>query len=272
MPATSAEAPIVGITMAFDDGTDAESLRPGVAVHQISAAYGSAVEQAGAAPVLLPLTASEDVARAYVGMVDGLVFSGGGGAVRRRHLLRDVMPDLRTLAPRRYRFEAMLMRLALEADVPVLGICRGHQMIVRVLGGSIYSRIDAHFPDALNHYNGERPLGREVVHDVAVEPDTMLHRILGETTIGVNSLHRQAVQRVPEPLIVSARAPDGIIEAVESTIHHFVIGIQSHPELIVTTVPTWRRLWDAFVAACRERRVRRVHEQGVASHEPRAYA
>lgn len=259
-PAAEADrlVPVVGVTTAYDEGGDEESLQPGVALHYVGAAYGRAVEQAGAAPVLLPLTASEDVARAYVGMVDGIVFSGGGGAVRARHLDRRVMPDLRALAPKRYRFEATLMRLALAENVPILGICRGHQMVVRVMGGSIYSRIDYHFPDALNHYVGQRPLGRRAVHRVAVVPGTMLHRILNRTSIGVNSLHRQAVKRVPPPLIVSARAPDGVIEAVESTAHRFVVGVQFHPELIVQSVPTWRKLWRAFVAACRERRLQRM--------------
>src|SRR5690606_11597024 len=162
--------------------------------------------------VLLPLTASEEVARAYVRMVDGIMFSGGGGAVRRRHLDRAVLPDLRALAPRRYRFEAMLLRLALEEDVPVLGICRGQQMIVRGLGGSICPRIAGHVPEALNRYGGRPLVGRAVVHAMAVEPGTMLHDILGKRTVGVNSLHRQAAKRVPAPLIVSARAPDGVIE------------------------------------------------------------
>lgn len=263
---TGGRGPVVGITTAFDDGTDLDSLRRGVALHFVDAAYGLALEQAGAVPVVLPVTASEDVAASYVRMLDGIVFSGGGGFLRRRHLSRKILPDLRTIAPRRFRFESMLMRLALSADVPVLGICRGHQMLARVLGGSIYSRIDYHFPDALNHHVDEPPLGRMVVHDIAVEPGTMLHGILGRTTIGVNSLHRQSVQRAPAQLIVSARAPDGVVEAVESTAHRFVVGVQFHPELLTTTVPAWRRLWGAFVDACRERRA------GRDSQEPRAYA
>lgn len=252
-------APIVGITTAFDDGTDLDSLRPSVAVHFIDAAYGIVVEHVGAVPLVLPMSASEDVARRYVGMVDGLIFTGGGGFLRRRHLSQHVLPDLRTIAPRRFRFESMLLRMALQADVPVLGICRGHQMIVRVMGGSIYSRIHHHFPEALNHHVDEQPLGRAAAHDIVVEHGTMLHDMIGERRVGVNSLHRQAAQRVPAPLIVSARSSDGIIEAVESTAHRFVVGVQFHPELLIGTVSVWRHLFESFVAACGQTASKRSH-------------
>lgn len=255
----SRRAPIIGVTTAFDDGTDLDSLRHNAALHFVDAAYGLVLEQARAIPVMLPVSASEDVARRYLDMVDGLVLSGGGGFLRRRHLSRQVLPDLRTIAPRRYRFESMLLRMALEADVPILGICRGHQMIVRVMGGSIYSRIDYHFPDALEHHVEDQPPGRTVVHQIAIEPGTKLYDIVGTTSIGVNSLHRQAAQRVPAPLVVSARSADGIIEAVESTAHRFVVGVQFHPELLVGTVPAWRRLFESFVQACRDSASKRGH-------------
>lgn len=251
--------PIIGITAAFDDGTDLDSLRRSVAVHFVDAAYGMMMEHVGTVPIVLPLAASEDVVRRYIEMVDGLILTGGGGFLRRRHLSRQVLPDLRTIAPRRFRFESMLLRMALEADIPVLGVCRGHQMIVRVMGGRIYSRIDLHRPDALDHNVEEQPLGRKVVHDIVVEPGTMLHDIIGITTIGVNSLHRQAAQRVPAPLAVSARSPDGIIEAVESTAHRFVVGVQFHPELLVGVIPEWKRLFEAFAAACTETVAKRSH-------------
>lgn len=251
--------PIIGITAAFDDGTDMESLRRNVAIHFVDAAYGMVMEHLGAVPVVLPVASNDDVARRYIDMVDGLIFTGGGGFLRRRHLSREVLPDLRTIAPRRFRFESMLLRMALEADIPVLGVCRGHQMIVRIMGGRIYSRIDLHRPDALNHNVEDQPLGRSVVHHIDIEPGTMLHDIIGVSSIGVNSLHRQSAQRVPVPLVISARSPDGIIEAVESTAHRFVIGVQFHPELLISNVPPWKRLFEAFVSACTETAARRGH-------------
>ncbi|MFS8533692.1 MAG: gamma-glutamyl-gamma-aminobutyrate hydrolase family protein [Limnochordales bacterium] len=244
-------APVIGITPAFDDGTDVDSVRPNSAVHFVDAAYGQALERAGAVAVVLPVTESPASIERYVDVVDGLVLSGGGGYLRRRHRERPILPDLKTLSPRRYRFEAALLRRALERDLPVLGICRGHQMIARVSGGKIYSQISGRVPGAQEHYLGEGH-GRRPVHDIYIEPGTLLHAILGTTTAGTNSLHRQAVARVVPPFVISARAGDGVAEALESRGHRFVVGVQFHPELLLDSVPIWRRLFEAFVDACRE--------------------
>ncbi|OUM98364.1 MAG: hypothetical protein BAA04_05955 [Firmicutes bacterium ZCTH02-B6] len=244
-------APVIGITPAFDDGTEIDSVRPHSAVHFLDAAYGRAVERAGAAPVILPVTDSPASMERYLDMIDGLLLSGGGGYIRRRHRERRVLPDLKTLSPRRYRFEAALLRMALERDLPVLGICRGHQMIARVGGGRVYAQISARVPGAGEHHVGGLPASRRCVHDIYVEPGTLLHSILGITAVGVNSLHRQAVASVKPPFVISARAGDGVVEALESRAHRFVVGVQFHPELLLDSVPVWQRLFDAFVAACR---------------------
>ncbi|MBO8141355.1 MAG: gamma-glutamyl-gamma-aminobutyrate hydrolase family protein [Firmicutes bacterium] len=261
------DAPLVGITTDFDSGRDSESLRPRVSLSFIDTAYSRALERAGAVPVLLPPTGGEASAQQYVRMLDGLVLSGGGH-MRRRHLGRPNLPDLKTLAPRRFRFEAALLRAALAEDAPVLGICRGHQMIVRIGGGRCFSRIDRRVPGARDHFCDAPPVGRRVVHEIRIAPGTLLHRILGQTTIGVNSLHRQAAERVAPPFVISARADDGIPEAVESRTHRFVVGVQFHPELLMDAVPEWRRLFDAFVEACRTSRARRRRLAPVISGAP----
>lgn len=253
-----ARAPVIGITTAFDDGTDVDSVRPQAEINFVDAAYGQALERAGAVPVLLPLTDSPAVIEQYLNLVDGLLFSGGGSYIRRRHREKSVMPDLRVLSPRRFRFEAVLLRRALEFDLPVLGVCRGHQMIARISGGRCYRQIEGRVPGAMQHYQGGRPMGRRPVHDVYIEPGTRLHAILGTRVIGVNSLHRQAVERVAPPLLVSARAADGVVEAIESRAHRFVLGVQFHPELLVEREPAWQRLFEEFVAACRETGMRRA--------------
>jgi len=247
-----AVTPCIGITTAFDDGMGAGSLRPSIALNLVDATYVRAVERAGGAPLVLPVTSPEATVDSYLRIIDGLILSGGGWFTNRRHGDRD-LPGLRELAPRRFRFETMLLRKALAMDMPILGICRGHQMIARITGGRCYSQIDRRVPGARCHYVEEIPLGRRPVHPISIEPGTKLFSIVGRSVVGVNSLHRQAVERVAPPFVVSARADDGIVEAVESREHRFVMGLQFHPELLVDE-PAWNRLFQAFVGACAESR------------------
>lgn len=247
-------APCIGITTAFDDGTGAGSLCPSIALNVVDATYVRAVERAGGAPLVLPVTTSEATVDSYLRTIDGLILSGGGWFVGRRYEGRD-LPGLRELAPRRFRFETMLLRKALAMDLPILGICRGHQMIARVTGGRCYSQIDRRVPGARPHLVEGVPLGRRPVHSIVIVPGTKLFSIVGRTVVGVNSLHRQAVERVAPPFVVSARADDGIVEAIESREHRFVMGVQFHPELLVDE-PAWHRLFQAFVGACAANRER----------------
>ncbi|HEY8417507.1 MAG TPA: gamma-glutamyl-gamma-aminobutyrate hydrolase family protein [Limnochordales bacterium] len=148
------------------------------------------------------------------------------------------------------------MQGALARDLPVLGICRGHQMIACVVGGPCLVPVDQVQSTALRHHVEDPPLGRRSVHPIRIEAGTRLHALVGANHIGVNSLHRQAVGQVAPPLIVSARADDGVVEALESSVHRFVLGVQFHPELLLEEAAAWGRLFDAFVAACRESRRR----------------
>ncbi|HLT58878.1 MAG TPA: gamma-glutamyl-gamma-aminobutyrate hydrolase family protein [Limnochordales bacterium] len=248
--------PLVGITTAFFTDTELAVLQPGTAVHVSEAAYSRALERSGAVPVLLPLTASAWLIPHYLEVIDGLILSGGDGYLWRGRRPKARLPDLPDLAPDRWRFEIALLQGALARDLPVLGVCRGHQLIARALSGHRLRQIDP--VRAQGHHVAEAPLGRRCVHDIVVVPGTRLHGVLGTGTIGVNSLHRQAVARVAPPLVVSAWAPDGTVEALESQIHRFLVGVQFHPELLLEAVPAWQRLFDAFVAACREVRRRRV--------------
>jgi len=250
-------APVIGITPAFDDGTDVDSVRPNAAVHFVDAAYGQALERAGAVPVVLPVTDSPASIERYLDTIDGLVLSGGGDYLRRRHRERPILPDLKTLAPRRYRFEAALLRQALARDLPVLGICRGHQMIARVSGGRIHSDIAARVPGAQKHNVGGRHRKRPV-HDIYIEPGTLLHAILGTTTAGANSLHRQAVARVAPPFVVSARAGDGVVEAIEGAGPAWALGIQWHPERSYKVNSPEFGLFKGFVEACRAARAQQA--------------
>lgn len=240
--------PRIGITVAHDDGNHPTSVYPGVSVHFVPEPYAAAIVKAGGVPLLLPLTGSETVVDVYMEAVDGLLLSGGGGVAMRRYPRTDGLPGLRDLAPERYDFEAMLVTKGLARDVPMLGICRGHQLLAEAAGGRLIRQIEGTVEGALDHNVRDAPLGRHPVHAMTVEPGTLLHHIVQRRTIRVNSLHRQAVETVPPPFIVSGRAEDGVVEAVESTAHRFVLGLQSHPELMVDE-PAWDRLFRMLVKA-----------------------
>lgn len=245
-----AKAPRIGITAAYDDGGHEKSFRPGTAVHFASEPYVRAVERAGGVPLLLPVAASEAVVDGFVEVIDGLLLSGGGGVAVRRHPKGSALPALRDLSPERYEFETMLIRRALARDLPVVGICRGHQMLAETVGGRLFTRIDDVVEGAGDHLVREAPVGLRPAHGLNVEPGTLLHSILGRDAIGVNSLHRQSVAEVPAPFVVCGWADDGVVEAIESRDHRFVLGLQFHPELMVEE-PIWDRLFREFVESAR---------------------
>lgn len=247
-------APLIGITTAWAEGAELRALPAGVAVCLVDAALGFALERAGAVPVLLPPTRSPAVVERYLAMVDGLLFSGGDGYLWRQRRPRTRLPDLPDLSPWRWAFEAVLLQGALARDLPVLGICRGHQLIARVMSGPCLVQLDPDGSVPSSHAADRDPLGRHPVHDIRIEAGSLLHTLIGTDRIGVNSLHRQAVVAVQAPLFISARAEDGVVEAVESRAHRFVLGVQFHPELLLDAAPAWPRLFAAFVAACRETR------------------
>ena len=173
---------------------------------------------------------------------DGLLLTGGGDmdpkfygqaripACGEPNLLRDAA-------------EPLLLRAFLAADKPVLGICRGIQVMNAVLGGDLYQDIKPfeHLP-----HNGHWAK----VHTVTVRRGTLLSRILGQDTVLVNSQHHQAVDRVAPGFTLAALSEDGIVEAIEKPDARFCLGVQWHPEWLSDADPAMQGLFDAFVNAC----------------------
>jgi putative glutamine amidotransferase len=151
--------------------------------------------------------------------------------------------------PARTDFEIQLVRLALTAAQPVLGICGGAQVLNVALGGSLYQDIPSQVPKAYKHSGSPEP-----AHNIDIIPDTRLAGILGRREMRVNSLHHQAVKTPGQGLLVSASARDGVIEAVEIPDRSFVIGVQWHPERLFTEDEAAQRLFAAFVQAAAARR------------------
>jgi len=207
----------------------------------LSMAYVRAVEQSGACPLILPPLEGEADMEALLSRIDGLVFTGGGDFTA-EVTGEPLSPQVGSTNPVRDRFELPLMRRAMELQMPILGICRGEQLMTLALGGRIYQDIPTEYEKSfLQHSQSE---DRDVtVHEVSVEPGTLLSRLFPEGRLSVNSFHHQAVRQVPDLLRVSARATDGIIEAVESAEFKPFLGVQWHPECLTVSQPVMRRLF-----------------------------
>ncbi len=209
--------------------------------------YCEAVTRAGGLPLPLPPLPERvpELAAAYLDRIDGLIVTGGAfdidpalfGAATRHATVR--------LKEDRTQFELALVTGALARDLPVLGICGGQQLLNVVLGGTLIQHIPDEVPGCLAH---EQPTPRtQPGHEVMAVPGSLLHRIVGQLTMAVNSAHHQAVQTVGSGVVVSACAPDGVIEAIEVQTSRFCLGVQWHPEYAVT--PADDRLFMALVQA-----------------------
>lgn len=212
--------------------------------------YVRAISRAGAAPVLIPHVTDEPRLRALYERLDGLLFSGGGD-VDPAHFGERVHEKCRTIEPRRDENELMLARWAMDEGKPLLAICRGIQVLNVALGGSLYQDIQAQIPGAERHdWSPGFPRDHRP-HIVTIAPDSRLAAIVEETEMPVNSLHHQSLKSIAPGLTVTARTPDGIVEAVEGVDHPFAVAVQWHPEELAENDPRAQHIFDALVEACR---------------------
>ncbi len=231
--------PIIGITVDIEKG--GYSRYPWFAIREN---YCSAVAEAGGGPVPLPHDMS--MVDQYTDMIDGLVVSGGNFDVDPALFGASERHPKVTVKEGRTDFEMAMTRAILKEDKPIFGICGGQQLIAVALGGTLIQHIPDEVPDALPH---EQPGPRNRAgHGVIIKEGTLLHKIVGEIHIPVNSSHHQAVKDVPAPVIVDAHAPDGIIEGFEDPQRRFCIGVQWHPEFHIS--PADHRIYVAFIDAC----------------------
>jgi putative glutamine amidotransferase len=213
--------------------------------------YFAVVSRVGGVPWMIPLVADDlDTLRAIYERLDGILLPGGVdmdphsyGAARHQTLGR--------IDPARDLVELQLTNWAIEDRKPVLGLCRGVQVINVALGGTLYQDIATELPGAIKHdYFPTQGFDRlHLAHEVAVVPGSRLARELGSPRVAVNSMHHQGIKEVAAGLAPAAIAPDGLIEAVEGPPDHFLIGVQWHPEVFEPSDSHTHRLFEAFVAA-----------------------
>jgi putative glutamine amidotransferase len=197
-------------------------------------------------PIPFPFDLEIDALGRLFDQLDGLLLAGGGD-IDPRHYGAEPSPFLRDVDPARDRTELTLARWALERDKPILGICRGLQVINVALGGTLIQDIAAEVAGALPHDLPDGSAG-DMAHRAEIEPGSTLQRIARAGIPEVNSSHHQAVQRAAAGLRVTARAPDGVIEALEAPGLRYALAVQWHPERLPSR-PESRRLFAGLTRA-----------------------
>lgn len=213
--------------------------------------YFLAATMVGAVPWMIPLL-DDDLAtlREIYERLDGLLIPGGVD-INPAEYGEGVRPECGNLDPARDRVELQLVRWAIEDGKPVLGLCRGLQIINVAQGGTMWQDLASqnvafHKHDYFPTAGFERD---HIAHEVDVMPDTRLSQLLESTRCGVNSMHHQGIKELGRDLVVSARADDGLIEAVEGAGEGFLVGVQWHPEVFELVDPHSRHLFAGFIRA-----------------------
>lgn len=191
--------------------------------------YISAVEKAGGIPIILPIVEEEENIKEMVSRVDAILLSGGYD-IDPSYWGEEIGRKYQRIYPRRDRYEMLVIRYAKEMQKPVLGICRGHQMINVAFGGSLYQDISEIQGAYIQHV--QQANYYEATHGIIVEEDSFLAKSMGQKG-RVNSYHHLAIKDLGESLRMVGKAPDGVIEAIEwITEEQFFVGVQFHPEMM----------------------------------------
>jgi putative glutamine amidotransferase len=224
----------------------------------LSNRYQQAILAAGGLPVAMAASVSRECVSEYVRRSDGILLTGGDDVDP--HLYANGLPprvrrtvEVTTDGGERDLRELLLIDEVFRQHKPLLAICRGHQILNVALGGSLVADIPLQLPRALNHRRTDRR--SEIVHEVRLTPGSLLAKITGRQTLGVNSTHHQAVGQVGAPLHATAVSADGIIEGLElkpDAAHclPLLLSVQFHPERLVDRYPEHQAIFGAFVRAC----------------------
>jgi putative glutamine amidotransferase len=237
--------PLIGLT------TYTQENKYGFPIVALMHKYISAVIEAGGVPVLIPSLINRESFATIIDKLDGFVFTGG---VDLAPVSLDGNPRVKLddVDPQRDSLEFTLVATAVEQGKPFLGICRGLQVINVAMGGALYTHLPDELPGGIKHDYDSGTERELIAHDVNIIGGTQLFKILCESRLSVNSLHHQGVRVLAPELKSSGKAPDGLIEALELPGHPFGIGVQWHPEWLMSQSST-RSLFRAFIEASGKR-------------------
>lgn len=231
--------PIIGITMCRSVDTE----RDGIFQYNIRDCYAKCIHAHGGVPILLPYNKPSNI----LNIVDGLIISGGDLDIHPKYYGQKIISDKVKTDETRTEFEIELLDKALTKNIPIFGICNGMQLINVLYGGTLIQ----HLPDAVgSNINHEQQHPKNVpTHDVIINSKSILFDLNDQKDmILVNSTHHQAVDKIGDGLLPSAKAPDNVIEAIEDQSKNFVVGVQWHSEYLNTALD--KKLFNMFIKTC----------------------
>ncbi|MCX6833092.1 MAG: gamma-glutamyl-gamma-aminobutyrate hydrolase family protein [candidate division Zixibacteria bacterium] len=235
--------PVIGVVLALTAEDHDFVPQPAYRFEFLKEQYYEAIEEQGALPIGIPATERLDTIEQYCDIITGLLLVGGED-VNPSTYGEELDPLGKPMMPRRDQFECRMVAVCHERQIPILGICRGLQIMNAAFGGTLYQDL-SQMPSAANHGQvGE--LDFSTRHQVEIVPGTRLHQIVGADHIETNTGHHQGIKQLANGLTVSAKTADGVIEAIEG--NGFTIAVQWHPEAW-SCDPYSRKLFAGFCEA-----------------------
>ena len=237
------DIPVIGISASMlvtEDGSCLGNEQAYVNKH-----YVRALTSVGAAPLLLPIVETDDsLIKVQLQQIDGLLLSGGYDV---NPLLygEEPLPELEYILPERDEYEIKLIHMALAMNKPILGICRGMQILNVACGGTLYQDLRQY---SLKHFKHQQKSKTDTAsHTVEFIPNTKLRSIMNVDDTKINTFHHQAIKDLAPGFVINAKARDGIIEGFERIGEEFVIGLQWHPEMMMEKDASMQKIFRSFI-------------------------
>lgn len=241
----SAKTPVIGISSYSESGSC-----------RVNMTYVNSVRMAGGVPLVIPVTTDDAQIDAVLSAVDGLIMTGGEDFDPLKWFGEEPVRGLGEVVPERDEYDVKLVRAAVAKGIPVLGICRGEQLLAVAFGGTLWQDIPSQVPSSYVKHRQGPTTGTVGTHSIRIEQGSLLGQVLGKQQAVVNSFHHQAIKDVPQGMKVVAVATDGIIEGVERSGKltgypdggAMILGVQFHPEVITNAGnPEFLPLFQALV-------------------------